>query len=89
MTRLRPKEVFGKFEFRNMQKWGQAGKLPPSHVNLAVDRAVDLPIDLAVDRAVDLPCRLILAWVHLVEFWAGLEDLGRNLTHLGRNLVEL
>ena len=70
MTRLRPKEVFGKFEFRNMQKWGQAGKFPPRHV------------DRHVDRAVDLPCRLILAWVHLVEFWAGLEGLGRNLTDL-------
>ena len=69
-----------------MQKWGQAGKLLPSLVDMAVDRAVDLPVDmpvdLAVDRTVDLPCRLILAWVHLVEFWAGLEGLGRNLTDL-------
>ena len=75
MTRLRPKEVFGKFEFRNMQKWGQAGKLPPSQVDLAVDRAVDLPVDmpvdLAVDRAVDLPCRLILIWCTYLLSWLG------------------
>ena len=68
--------------FETCRNGGQAGKLPPSQVDLAVDRAVDLPVDLAVDRAVDLPCRLILAWVHLVEFYARLEGLGRNLTDL-------
>ena len=72
--------------FETCKNGGQAGKLPPSQVDLVVDRAVDLPVDravdLAIDRAVDLPCRLILAWVHLVEFRAGLEGLGRNLTDL-------
>ena len=82
MTRLRPKEVFGKFEFRNMQRWVQAGKFPPRQVDRAVDLQVDRHVDRQVDRAVDLPCRLILALVHLVAFWAGLEGLGRNLTDL-------
>ena len=75
MTRLRPKEVFGKFEFRNMQRWVQAGKFPPRQVDMAVDRAVDLQVDRhvdsQVDRAVDLPCRLILAWCTYFLSWLG------------------
>ena len=63
MTRLRPKEVFGKFEFRNMQKWGQAGKFPP--------RQLDRHVDRHVDRAVDLPCRLILIWCTYFLSWLG------------------
>ena len=63
MTRLRPKEIFGKFEFRNMQKWGQAGKFPP--------RQVDRHVDRHVDRAVDLPCRLILVWCTYFLSWLG------------------
>ena len=59
MTRLRPQEVFRKFEFRNMQKWGQAGKFPPRQV------------DRHVDRAVDLPCRLILIWCTYFLSWLG------------------
>ena len=79
--------------FETCRNGGQAGKVPPSQVDLAVDRVVDLPVnmpvDLAVDRAVDLPCRLILAWVHQFEFWAVFWRAGRNLMALNRIRVNL
>ena len=71
MTRLRPKEVFGKFEFRNVQKWGQAGKFPPRQGDRHGDRQVDRRGDMHVDRAVDLPCRLILIWCTYFLSWLG------------------
>ena len=61
MTRLRPKEVFGKFEFRNMQKWGPGGKTPAQPSRLGCRQGCRLACRHACRLGSRQGCRLALS----------------------------